>query len=102
MDREPTTRPSLLVRVRDQRDDAVRAQLIVVYRSARTRGLQDANAADLTQEVLRVVLQAIARSRYDRKRGSFRGWLFTSSPRATSWPGCVPLSWRSSATDAPP
>jgi RNA polymerase sigma factor (sigma-70 family) len=49
----------------------------VVYGFARKRGLQDADAADLMQDVLRSVSTAIGRLNYDRSQGTFRGWLFT-------------------------
>lgn len=82
MPEAPTTRPSLLVRLRDPRDQAAWGQFVdlyapLVYGYARRRGLQDADAADLTQTVLRVVASAVARLVYDPRRGSFRGWLFT-------------------------
>ncbi len=78
----PITRASLLVRIRDARDQEAWRQFVriyapVVYGYARERGLQDADAADLTQEVLRAVSAAAGRLNYDPKRGSFRGWLFT-------------------------
>jgi RNA polymerase sigma-70 factor (ECF subfamily) len=77
-----TTRPSLLVRLRDARDESAWAQFVeiyapLVYGFARKHGLQDADAADLTQEVLRAVAGAAKDLDYDPKRGSFRGWLFT-------------------------
>jgi RNA polymerase sigma-70 factor (ECF subfamily) len=49
----------------------------VVYGFARNRGLQDADAADLMQEVLQSVVRNIQRMVYDPRRGTFRGWLFT-------------------------
>jgi RNA polymerase sigma-70 factor (ECF subfamily) len=78
----PTTRPSLLVRIRDSRDRDAWRQFVqvygpVVYGYGRRRGLQDADAADLTQEVLRAVSLAARRLDYDRRRGSFCAWLFT-------------------------
>src|SRR5262245_21418476 len=78
----PTTRPSLLVRIRDSGDREARRQFVqlygpVVYGYGRKRGLQDADAADLTQEVLRAGMGSVGRLDYDRGRGSFRGWLFT-------------------------
>jgi RNA polymerase sigma-70 factor (ECF subfamily) len=78
----PTTRPSLLVRLRDARDADAWRQFVelygpIVYRFARRHRLQDADAADLTQEVLRAVSGRIGRLNYDVRRGSFRGWLFT-------------------------
>jgi RNA polymerase sigma-70 factor (ECF subfamily) len=78
----PTTRPSLLVRLRDARDRDAWRQFVqlygpVVYAYGRRHGLQDADAADLTQEVLRAVSTAVGRLDYDPRRGGFGGWLFT-------------------------
>jgi RNA polymerase sigma factor (sigma-70 family) len=77
-----TTQASLLIRVRDPRDEQAWTQFEEVYGPlvrgfARKRGLQDADAADLTQEVLRLVSRAIKDLEYDPQTGSFRGWLFT-------------------------
>jgi len=82
MPEPPVTRPSLLVRLRDVRDAPAWAQFVQVYAPliygfARRQGLQDADAADLTQEVLQAVAGAIRGLDYDPTRGSFRGWLFT-------------------------
>jgi RNA polymerase sigma-70 factor (ECF subfamily) len=81
MERTPTTRPSLLVRLRDPHDDRAWCELTeiyapLVYRLARRKGLQDADACDLTQEVFRAVARAFERDAFDPARGSFRGWLF--------------------------
>src|SRR5262245_13492772 len=78
----PLTRVTLLARLKDGRDaDAWRefARLYgpVVYAFARNRGLQDADAADLMQEVLRSVARNAGRMEYDPARGTFRGWLYT-------------------------
>ncbi len=78
----PLTRVTLLTRLRDGRDaDAWREFFDlygpVVYRFARNRGLQDADAADLMQDVLRSVARNAHRMEYDPKRGTFRGWLYT-------------------------
>jgi RNA polymerase sigma factor (sigma-70 family) len=75
------TRPSLLIRVRDPQDAAAWQQFAALYEPlsyqfARKRGLQDADAADLTQIVLQAVSASIRRLDYDPQRGSFRGWLF--------------------------
>jgi RNA polymerase sigma-70 factor (ECF subfamily) len=77
-----TTRPSLLVRLRDARDELAWSQFVeiyapLVYGFARKHGLQDADAADITQDVLRSVSVAAKKLEYDPHRGSFRGWLFT-------------------------
>lgn len=78
----PITRPSLLVRMCDAGDSQAWSQFVdiyapLIYGFARKHGLQDADAADLTQDVLRVVAKTIGRLAYDPQRGSFRGWLFT-------------------------
>lgn len=78
----PPTRVTLLNRLKDGADtdawvEFVRLYGPVVYGFARKRGLQDADAADLMQEVLRSVARNAAKMEYDPKRGTFRGWLYT-------------------------
>jgi RNA polymerase sigma-70 factor (ECF subfamily) len=78
----PATRASLLVRLRDPLDAAAWGQFVelyapLVYGYARKQGLQDADAADLCQDVLAAVAGAVGRLNYDPDRGSFRNWLFT-------------------------
>jgi RNA polymerase sigma-70 factor (ECF subfamily) len=78
----PATCASLLVRLRDPRDEAAWRDFVdryasLVYGYARKQGLQDADAADLTQEVLGAVASGIGRLEYDPARGAFRNWLFT-------------------------
>src|SRR4249920_2868123 len=78
----PLTRGSLLVQIRDGTNHDAWQEFIklygpVVYGFARKRGLQDADAADLMQDVMRSVSTAIGRLDYDRNQGTFRGWLFT-------------------------
>lgn len=80
MDTVNTTRPSLLVRIKDLRDEMAWgefAQLYtpLIYRFARQSGLQDADASLVTQDVLVTVARTIHRFEYNRKTGSFRGWL---------------------------
>lgn len=79
---EPTTRPSLLIRIRDSADHDAWNQFVEVYAPlihhfARKKGLQEADAADITQDVLRQVSDSIGRFQYAPNRGSFRAWLFT-------------------------
>jgi RNA polymerase sigma-70 factor (ECF subfamily) len=80
---DPTpTRPSLLLRIRDAGDRSAWEQFVgqyapMIYRFALRRGLQDADAADVTQEVLRTVAAKAGRLEYDPAVGSFRAWLFT-------------------------
>ena len=78
----PLTRVTLLTRLRDGQDGDAWREFFdlygpVVYRFARNRGLQDADAADLMQDVLRSVARNAHRMEYDPKRGTFRGWLYT-------------------------
>ncbi|MBL8864475.1 MAG: sigma-70 family RNA polymerase sigma factor [Gemmataceae bacterium] len=78
----PLTRATLLARIRDGRDEEAWREFLhlygpVVYGFARNRGLQDADAADLMQEVLRSVARNANKMEYDPKRGTFRGWLYT-------------------------
>lgn len=78
----PATRASLLVRLRDPHDANAWGQFVglyapLVYGYARRQGLQDADAADLTQEVLGAVAGGVGRLNYDPARGAFRNWLFT-------------------------
>jgi RNA polymerase sigma-70 factor (ECF subfamily) len=78
----PLTRASLLVQIRDGANQVAWQEFVklygpVVYGFARKRGLQDADAADLMQDVMRSVSAAIGRLDYDRSQGTFRGWLFT-------------------------
>ncbi len=87
MTQSDATRPSLLVRIKDHHDRQAWGQFVeiyapLVYEMARRRGLQDSDAADLTQEVLSSVSGAVARLDYDPRKGTFRGWLFTVTRNA--------------------
>jgi len=78
----PPTRASLVLRLRDPRDEVAWREFVelygpLVYGFLRKQGLQDADAADLGQEVLGAVAGAVGRLEYDPQRGSFRNWLFT-------------------------
>jgi len=76
------TRPSLLLRIRNARDSQAWTEFAeiygpLIYSYGRRRRLQDADAADLTQEVLKVVSRSVARFEYSAQRGGFRRWLWT-------------------------
>src|SRR4051812_33654463 len=75
------TRPSLLARIKDTGDRQAWAEFVdiyapLIYGFVLKQGMQDADAADLTQEVLGAIARSAARFDYDRNRGTFRGWLF--------------------------
>jgi RNA polymerase sigma factor (sigma-70 family) len=75
------TRASLLARLGNPDDRPAWQQFVELYGSlvygfARQRGLQDADAADLTQDVLLAIAQTAGRWGYDPGRGSFRAWLY--------------------------
>jgi RNA polymerase sigma factor (sigma-70 family) len=77
----PTTRYSLLVRLAQPSDEPAWHELVAIYepfiyRLARRRGFQHADAADLCQEVFQATAKAIERWHARTDRGSFRAWLF--------------------------
>ncbi len=80
------TSSSLLVRIRDP-DDSVSWTLFVevytpvVFRYLKARGLQDADAEDLTQETLIAVVTNIRNFQYNPEKGRFRDWLSTVTRR---------------------
>jgi RNA polymerase sigma factor (sigma-70 family) len=83
---ELRTRPSLLMRIRDRNDEEswrtfVMIYAPLVYRYCSRRGLQDADAADLTQDVLERVARAIRSFEYQPAQGLFRNWLLTITRR---------------------
>ncbi len=76
------TRASLLLRIRDPGDRSAWGEFVQLYAPlihayGMHQGLQDADAADLVQEVLYRVSRSVPRFENDRARGSFRGWLLT-------------------------
>ncbi|MDG3007980.1 sigma-70 family RNA polymerase sigma factor [Paludisphaera mucosa] len=78
MDESPETRRSLIVKLRDPEDSRAWHEFVTLYeplvlRLARRKGLQDADARDVCQEVFRAVAGAV--DRWDPERGRFRGWL---------------------------
>ncbi len=82
MQTSPGTRVSLIVRICDERDMEAWSQFVeiyapLVYGFLLRHGLQDADAADLTQEVLASVATAAKNLKYSAQRGPFRNWLFT-------------------------
>ena len=74
----PSTRLTLLLQLRDH-DGARWEEFVQIYEQAlyefcRRRGLQDADARDVTQEVLLHVSNRV--EAWDSSKGRFRSWLF--------------------------
>jgi RNA polymerase sigma-70 factor, ECF subfamily len=76
----PTTRASLLLRLGNAQDHEAWLAFVtlyepVIYRLLRQRGLQDADARDVMQELLLAVSRNIERWQPLKERASFRSWL---------------------------
>ena len=76
----PETRESLLIRVRDPADQTAWHEFVEIYRPiilrlARQKGMQEADAEDIAQQVLVSVAKAVEQRRHDPKRAKFRTWL---------------------------
>ncbi len=76
----PSTRASLLLRLRDPQDHEAWLEFVtlyepVAYRLLRRHGLQDADAREVMQELLLAVSRNIDRWDPAEERGSFRAWL---------------------------
>ena len=76
----PETRASLLIRLRDRRNSQAWSEFVDIYeplihRLARRQGLQDADACDLTQQVLMAVAAKVETWDPNRSKGSFRAWV---------------------------
>ena len=76
----PSTRASLLLRLRDPKDHEAWVEFVtiyepVTYRLLRRNGLQDADAREVMQELFLAVSRSIERWDPAKERGSFRGWL---------------------------
>jgi RNA polymerase sigma-70 factor (ECF subfamily) len=74
------TSAHLISRIRDGKDTSAWGRFVYVYEPlvlsvCRKHGLQQADAADLVQDVFAAVARAMPRFSYDAARGSFRSWL---------------------------
>jgi RNA polymerase sigma-70 factor (ECF subfamily) len=74
------TRQSLLLRLGDPTDRSAWEEFTslywpIIYRLARKRGLQDADAQDLAQKILVTLSRKIADWKPSTETGAFRGWL---------------------------
>jgi len=83
----PETSQSLIARVQDPADETAWAEFLgiyepVVHRMARRRGMQDADARDVAQQVFVSIARAIERWTPGDDRPPFRAWLTTIARNA--------------------
>ena len=83
----PETDYSLIDRVKDMRDgaswlDFMRIYQPVVYRLARRRGMQDADAHDIVQQVFASISRSLAEWKPAKDQPPFRAWLTTIARNA--------------------
>jgi RNA polymerase sigma-70 factor (ECF subfamily) len=84
----PQTRYSLLARLADAADEAAwrtfeSVYQPAIYRYARSRGLQEADALEVVQEVMVAVHRAMDGWKPSQRAGSFRAWLAEAVRRIT-------------------
>jgi RNA polymerase sigma-70 factor (ECF subfamily) len=87
MTESPETRVSLIVRLKDRDDQDAWGEFLeiyrpLVYRLAISKGLQDADAEDVVQQVFGSVARAVDRWQPDAQRATFRTWLTTIARNA--------------------
>jgi len=83
----PETNQSLIARVKDSADAGSWAEFLgiyqpVLFRMARRRGLQDADAHDVTQQVFLSISRSIENWTADNDQPPFRAWLTTVAKNA--------------------
>jgi len=77
-----TTRVSLLMRIKDRRNDRAWSDFDAIYRPmlhrfAAAQGLDGVDAEDVVQHCMAAVQKHIEQFDYDPDKGRFRGWLRT-------------------------
>ena len=77
-----TTRPSLLIRIKDPRDAAAWAEFHelyapLLYRYARARGLSHEDAEDVRSTCYEAIVRQIREFQYEKQKGGFKAWLRT-------------------------
>ncbi len=82
---EPT-RPSLLIRVKNPQDQEAWAEFYeiyapLLYRFARSRGLNHADAEDVKSQCCEALVRQIPTFDYERHQGGFKAWLYVMVKR---------------------
>ncbi len=78
--RPPETRHSLIVRLKDPRNDRAWTEFVCAYepfltRLVRKQGTPDRHVADVTQQILIAIAKSVEGWKADGKTASFRRWL---------------------------
>lgn len=78
--RAPETRPSLIVRLKDRRNEPAWTEFLCTYEAflmhlVRRQGTPDRHVADITQQLLLTIARSVDGWRDDGKDASFRRWL---------------------------
>jgi len=80
------TRTTMVMGLRDLEDQKVWNRFFnsywkLIYHSAKSAGLGDADAQEVVQETVISITKSIGGFEYDRSKGSFKGWLM----KTTKW-----------------
>jgi RNA polymerase sigma-70 factor (ECF subfamily) len=84
----PQTRPSLLLQIRDPKNNSKWSEFFDLYRPVierwcrRRMRLSPTDTEDVVQQVMTIVCEKIREFDYDRRRGTFRGWLWMMTKHA--------------------
>lgn len=78
--RQPETRPSLIVQLKDPRNEPAWSEFVCAYEPflmqlVRRQGTPERHVADITQQLLMVIAKSVAGWNDDGKQASFRRWL---------------------------
>ncbi len=81
MNEMPKTPQSLIAQIQQQDGQSLWEEFLKIYTPVvfgflRTKGLQDADASDVTQETFRAVARSIQSFNLNPEKGRFRNWLF--------------------------
>jgi RNA polymerase sigma factor (sigma-70 family) len=84
---DPETHPSLILRLQNPDDEQAWGEFLSVYepflkQMILRRGLQEADARDLTQQILARLARSVSQWQPDGRPASFRRWLFTVARNA--------------------